>query len=87
MADWYQVKAKVIRQKGKCQAGQKIGDEFTVGDTVPAGMCTWAFYTLFPFVSALQAGGAFPWEQDKDIAIVACPDAANPVVFELSRVK
>jgi uncharacterized repeat protein (TIGR04076 family) len=50
-------------------------------------MCSWAFYTLFPFVSGLQSGGSFPWEKDPDKTIVACPDAENPLVFQLIRVK
>jgi len=87
MAEWYRVKAKVINQKGTCEAGQKVGDEFIIGNTLPAGMCAWAFYTIFPFVTALQAGGTFPWEEDKDTAVVACPDPQNPVVFELKRVR
>ena len=87
MAEWHQVTAKIISQKGQCSAGHKVGDVFTIGDTVPTGMCSWAFYTLFPFISALQAGGSFPWEKDKDTAVVACPDADNPVVFELRRIK
>jgi uncharacterized repeat protein (TIGR04076 family) len=87
MTDWYAVKAKIVSQKGHCEAAHKVGDEFTIGDRTPEGMCSWAFYTLFPFASALQAGGAFPWEKDRDTAIVACPDSANPVVFELRRVK
>ena len=86
MTDWYKVKAKVISQKGHCEAGHKVGDEFIVGDTTPAGICTWAFYTLFPFVSALQSGGSFPWEKANDTTTVACPDPTNPVVFELRRI-
>ena len=58
-----------------------------IGDVVPTGMCVWAFYTLFPFVSGLQSGGSFPWEKDSDKTNVACPDAENPVVFELRKFK
>jgi len=86
MSEWYQVKAKVISQKGTCSAGHKVGDEFIIGETVPDGMCSWAFYTLFPFASGLQSGGSFPWEKDPDQATVACPDAENPLVFQLTRV-
>jgi uncharacterized repeat protein (TIGR04076 family) len=79
--------ARVISQKGTCEFGHKIGDEFFIGQTTPAGMCSWAFYTLFPFAQALQWGGSFPWEKDPDKTTVACPDPANPVVFELRRVQ
>lgn len=77
--------AKIISQKGTCEAGHRVGDEFVIGQSTPPGMCSWAFYTLFPFAEVLQFGGSFPWEKDPAKAIVACPDADNPIVFELSR--
>jgi uncharacterized repeat protein (TIGR04076 family) len=79
--------AKIISQKGTCEAGHKVGEEFVI-DTLktPAGMCPWALYTLFPFAETLHFGGAFPWEKDPAKAKVACPDADNPVIFELRRV-
>lgn len=83
MAD---VIAKVISQKGTCSAGHKVGDEFVIGDGTPSGLCSWAFYTLFPFATVLQFGGSFPWEKDADSTTVACPDPGSPVVFELRRV-
>ncbi len=81
-----EIVARVISQKGVCQAGHRVGDEFIIGQETPAGMCSWAFHTLFPFAEVLQFGGSFPWEEDKDKTIVACPDPANPVVFELRRI-
>ena len=77
--------AKVISQEGTCEAGLRIDDEFIIGQKTPPGCCSWAFYTLFPFAEVLQFGGSFPWEKDVNKAIVACPDPANPVVFELRR--
>lgn len=79
------VVAKVISQKGTCEAGHRVGDEFVIGQSTPNCMCSWAFYTLFPFAEVLQFGGSFPWEKDPSTALVACPDPDNPVVFELSR--
>jgi uncharacterized repeat protein (TIGR04076 family) len=87
MAEWHQVKARIISQKGTCSCGHKVGDEFIIGDIVPAGMCAWAFYAMFPFVSALQSGGSFPWEKTSDKATFACPDAESPLVFELTRIR
>jgi len=78
--------AKVVSQKGTCAAGHKVGDEFIIGEMTPSGVCTWAFYTLFPFAEVLQFGGSFPWEEDANKTTVACPDPGNPVVFELRRV-
>ena len=81
-----EMKARVISQKGTCVAGHKVGDEFDIGELTPAGICPWAFHAFFPFAEVLQYGGSFPWESDPDKATVACPDADNPVVFELSRI-
>ena len=79
------VTAKVISQKGTCVAGHKVGDKFVIGQQTPPNLCSWAFYTIFPFAEVLQFGGSFPWEKDKDKSMVACPDPDNPVVFELRR--
>ena len=81
----FRVTAKVISQKGTCEAGHRIGDEFIIADKTPHDVCSWAFHTLFPFAEVLQYGGSFPWEKDPDKATVACPDPGNPVVFELKR--
>ncbi len=83
----YKLAARVISQKGSCAAGHKVGDEFVISDSTPAGMCAWAFYALFPFATVLTYGGSFPWENDPDKSLVACPDPVNPVVFELIRKK
>ena len=85
--EFYEVSATVISQKGTCSLGHKVGDKFLIADKTPPGMCAWAFYTLFPFISALQSGGSFFWEEDRDKATVACPDPTNPVVFELKRLR
>ncbi|MCX6004409.1 MAG: TIGR04076 family protein [Chloroflexi bacterium] len=77
--------ARVVSQKGTCSAGHKVGDEFMISNTTREGMCAWAYYALFPFASALMYGGKFPWESDPNRCTVACPDPANPVVFELIR--
>lgn len=84
---FYKVSARVVSQKGHCAAGHKVGDEFIIEETTPKGMCCWAFCTIFPFVSVLQLGGGFPWEAKANETTVACPDPANPVVFELRRIE
>lgn len=75
--------AKVISQKGVCVCGHNVGDEFILGDTTPAGLCSWAFNAIFPFANVLQFGGSFPWEKERNKALIACPDPENPVVFEV----
>ena len=79
------VMAKIVSQKGTCVAGHKVGDEFIIGQQTPPNLCSWAFCSIFPFAEVLQFGGSFPWEQDINKTTVACPDPANPVVFELRR--
>ncbi|OGO03645.1 MAG: hypothetical protein A2Y72_06720 [Chloroflexi bacterium RBG_13_53_26] len=80
-----EVMARVISQKGTCAAGHQVGDEFSIGETTPSGMCSWAFHALFPFAEVLKYGGSFPWEDDPGKATIACPDPGTPVVFELRR--
>ncbi|MBM3156487.1 MAG: TIGR04076 family protein [Chloroflexi bacterium] len=87
MTKEYKVVAKVIRQKKPCHMGHKVGDEFAIGHTCPEGMCSWAFYSLFPVAMVLQYGGSLPWEKDPDRSIVVCPDPDSLVVFELIRIR
>ena len=77
--------AEVISLEGTCATGHKVGDKFTIGQHTPYGLCSWAFYSLFPFAEVLQFGGSFPWENDRNKTTVVCPDPENPVVFELKR--
>ena len=81
----YDIVARVISQKGTCAAGHKVGDKFIIGQKTVPNLCSWAFYSIFPFAEVLQFGGLFPWENDSNKTIVACPDPKNPVIFELSR--
>jgi len=87
MAELFRVTGRVISQKGTCEAGMRVGDEFPVGDLTPPNVCSFAYCAVLPFALALQAGGSFPWEQDPDGATVACPDPNNPVVIELRRAR
>ena len=87
MADRYDVRVKVISQKGTCANGHKVGDEFVLSRTTPEGICLSAFNSLFPSARTLMFGGKFPWSENPDRATAACPDAANPVVFELMRIQ
>ena len=80
-----EIVAKVVSQKGTCEAGHRVGDGFVIGQKTPPGMCSWAFHALFPFAEVLEFGGSFPWETKPGTATVACPDPGNPVVFELQR--
>jgi uncharacterized repeat protein (TIGR04076 family) len=87
MAESYKVRIKVISQKGSCEAGHKVGDEWLVGEKTPGGLCLFAFSSLSPSLQVLMYGGSFPWEKDPDKTTIACPDGENPVIFEISRVR
>jgi uncharacterized repeat protein (TIGR04076 family) len=84
----YKIVAKVIKQEGHCVAGHQVGDEvFFDGETVQGKICISALYSLLPKVYAMRYGVEFPWLEDPDVSTHACPDAWNPVVFEVRRLK
>ena len=87
MAERYEVLVRVISQEGTCAAEHKVGDEWVIGAKTPQGICLSAFNSLFPNARVLMFGGSLPWETDPDVATAACPDAKNPVVFELRRLR
>jgi uncharacterized repeat protein (TIGR04076 family) len=80
--------ARVIQQEGYCAAGHQVGDTVVFdGQTVQGRVCIHALYSFLPKVFALRYGAEFPWVEDMDVSTHACPDAWNPVVFELRRVR
>ncbi|MBI4181238.1 MAG: TIGR04076 family protein [Chloroflexi bacterium] len=87
MAKRYDVMVRVVSQNGNCGAGHKVGDEWLIKGKTPEGMCLSAFNALYPSARVLMLGGTFPWEAASDVTTVACPDAANPVVFEVKRLR
>jgi uncharacterized repeat protein (TIGR04076 family) len=87
MAERYEVGIKIISQKGTCTYEHKVGEEWVLKTKTPEGICLTAFYSLLPKAAVLMFGGSFPWEADPDVTRIACPDAENPVVFELRRLR
>jgi uncharacterized repeat protein (TIGR04076 family) len=84
----FKIVAKVIRQEGHCDANHKVGDEVVFdGQTVQGKICIGALYSFLPKVFAMRYGAEFPWLEDRDVATHACPDARNPVVFEIRRIR
>ena len=53
LAGTHDVLVKVVTQEGTCTAGHKVGDEFVLGTTTPAGFCAAALHSIFP--SAIAA--------------------------------
>ncbi len=79
---------KVISQEGTCAAGHKVGDTIIVTENEVTGkICIHALYAVLPKVFAMMFDAQFPWLEDPDVSTSACPDAYNPVVFEISRKK
>jgi len=80
------VSIKVKSQTGTCLEGHKVGDEWIIkkeANKTPGGICCSAFFTFGADLRVLRYGGSFPWRTDPDTAQAACPDADNPVIFEL----
>jgi len=82
-----EVRAKILSVKGECGLGHKAGDvvRFTDGG-VEGHICIHAMYSMLPKVFAMMFNADFPWAKDPDVLTHACPDAAYPVVFELTRI-
>ena len=82
------VQLKVISQKGTCGLGHRVGDTCTFTETGLEGkLCIHAMYSVLPKVFAMMYDAKFPWLEDADVATHACPDATNPVVFEVKRLQ
>ena len=93
MANPSKVVMKIISVKGTCAAKHQVGQEFDLGGDFTVGMsgdpktiCTGLFYAIYPNYRVLRFGGSLPWEQNPDVAHVACPDPDNPVVIQLKRI-
>ena len=84
----YKITATVQSVKGCCDFGHQVGDQVVFdGETVQGRVCLHALYSFLPKVFAMRYGAELPWLEDKDVAAHACPDAFNPVVFEIRRVE
>jgi len=72
----------------ECSQKFKVGDSWTISDgKTPAGMCRGAYDSLSAAIWVLMTGGSFPWESDPEAALIACPDPAVRVVYEVRRIK
>jgi uncharacterized repeat protein (TIGR04076 family) len=80
--------AEVVKAKGNCTYGYKLGDKFEFkGLKTNAGFCGAAYHTMFPALFALNFGAKFFFMPDPDsIDTVTCPDSGK-IVFKVSRAK
>lgn len=82
------VKVKVISQKGHCALNHNVGDVVTFTESGITGkICIHALYSMMPGVFAMMFNADFPWLKDPEKKTHACPDAFNPVVFEIKRIR
>lgn len=77
---------EVVKAKGKCSYGYKIGDKWQVkGLKCIPGFCGAAWHTAFPALFALNFGAKFHFMDNQDsIDTVTCPDGGN-IVFKVTR--
>ncbi len=81
------IAGKVLSVKGTCGI-HKVGDQFRITENgVQGKVCIHALYSMMPAAFAMLFDARFPWLQNPDVKTHACPDAANPVVFELTRLR
>jgi uncharacterized repeat protein (TIGR04076 family) len=82
------VKAKVISKKGTC-GFHDVGDKVKFTESkVDGKICIHALYSMLPAVFAMMFEARFPWlRENPDKKTHACPDAYNPVVFEIERIR
>jgi uncharacterized repeat protein (TIGR04076 family) len=84
----YKIVATVVKQEGTCVAGYEVGDELVFeAENIEGKLCIHALYSMLPKVFAMRYGAQFPWQEDVDVALHACPDALNPLTFEIRRVR
>jgi len=88
MTQPYKIVVRVLSVEGHCEFGHQPGDQVVFdGERINGRICLHALYSFLPKVFAMRYGATFPWldEEHQDVSTHACPDAYNPVVFEIRR--
>jgi uncharacterized repeat protein (TIGR04076 family) len=86
MPESYTVTITLVSNNRPCHAGHQIGQQWTYDYFTPAGMCSSAWHTVYPWAMTMAAGGVFPWQEDPEVMRVSCPDCEVQNIFELRRV-
>ncbi len=80
------IEVKVISQTGRCVCGHKVGDTWIIAAKTPEpGICATALCSMLDKIRILRYGGVFPYKKNPHVTTSACPDAENPVVFQITR--
>lgn len=78
---------QILVKEGKCQGDlHKVGQIFAIERTTPEGMCLGDWNAIAPYVTTLLCGGDFPWEEEKGVAQIHCPDPKG-ITIELRRIE
>jgi uncharacterized repeat protein (TIGR04076 family) len=85
----YKVKVTVLEViRKECPQGFKAGDSWLIEDgKTPAGMCAAAYNSISPAIRLFRLGGEHPWDKDKDVTYISCPDPESILVFEVKRLR
>lgn len=83
----FKVIATVKSIQGVC-AFHHVGDQIVYdGRSIDGKFCPTAFMAMMPTLFAMRLGANFPGLEDPDVMTFACPDAKNPLVFEIKRIE
>jgi len=91
--EWaYPIEITLTKGEGICAAGHKVGDKFVVAGNTEQfccePLCIHALASMLPKITAMRYGADLPWLKDNpDVSAHLCPDAANPHVFQLRRIR
>ena len=80
----YKIIGTIIGVKGNCSKGHKVGDKIMLSTHDANGLCGFFYHDIYPAITMLQYGGAFPWMKG-DVVRMECPDRGNVVEIELHR--
>ena len=86
----YKVRVTIVDViKGKCPQGFKVGDSWLIERNItPTNFCMNAFcQAVYPSVRTFRYGGEHPWDKDKDVTTVICPDKHAQLVYEVRRLR
>ncbi len=85
----YKVKVTVHAvTENTCPQGFKQGDSWLIEDgKTPGGMCAGAYNSVAPAIRIFRLGGEHPWDSDKDVTYVSCPDPERILIYEVRRLR
>ena len=74
--------------KEECPQEFKVGDTWLIENgKTPSGMCSGAYNSCAPAIRTFRLGGEHPWDDDKDVTCISCPDPKVCVVYEIKRLR